>query len=160
MTHGVNRRHPVLPPQSKLIIPKPMPRRNHAAVSGRYNLSGMERKASRITVRLSDLFPVAVPQNLATDCAGCILDQRERVFAGNCDKVGKIAWHAHLVHADDGPCGVSDRRLHKFGSYVEGGRTYIYKHRDCTAISNAICRCDKGMADRDYLISGAHSCRE
>ena len=62
----------------------------------------MERETSYIAPRTADLFPLAIHENFAGDCAGCIFDQHEAMMAGNVDDPTKVARHAHLVHAENG----------------------------------------------------------
>ena len=53
-------------------------------------------------MRLADLFPLALPLNLAPDGAGRIFYDGDRVLACDLENRFQVARHAHLVNAQNG----------------------------------------------------------
>src|SRR5262249_61078023 len=91
----------VLTPKAKFSIQFRISRREHTAVSGCKKLAGMKREASHIAMRPADFFPVSVPANFASNSAGGIFDDRQRIAPSNTCNCLYIAGHAHLVDTKD-----------------------------------------------------------
>ncbi len=88
----------MLPQQTKSGIPFLVLGGDHSPIPGGENFSGMKRKASDISVRLTNPFPSTVPQDFAADGTSRILDQRERMFFGDGDHADQVTRHSDLVH--------------------------------------------------------------
>ena len=66
--------HPVLAKQAERRVEFRIVGGQHPAVTGTDHLARMEREAGDSPVRPADLLPGAVPEDLAADCAGGVLD--------------------------------------------------------------------------------------
>ena len=100
--HRVRNTHRMLAQQAELLVPLGVARRDHAAVAGADDLARVERKAGDVAVRPADLLPLAIPEDLAADRAGGVLDERNAVHGAPCGTKrprshGMPIWCTHRI---------------------------------------------------------------
>ena len=144
----------MLAPQAELPIPRCIGGRDHPAVTGRDDLARMEREAGDVAVRLADPFPGAVPQNLAANRAGCVLDQYQAVVPRQRHQTLQIARHADLMHRENRPGLRPDHRRDAIDVDVERLRVDVDEDRHGAAVADRVRGGDERMADRDDFVPG------
>ena len=154
VTDGIWHGHAVLPQEAERRIQRRAARRQHATVARGQQLARVEREAGDVAVRPAHTLPSPVPQQLAADRAGRILDHRHA--AALCDRQDRreLAWHAELVDDEDRPGPLRHRRFDERGIDVERVRGDIDEHRRRTAAADGVRRRDERMTDGDHLVAG------
>jgi hypothetical protein len=100
-----------MPPKTKLAVPFAFRCGNHSAVASADDLSRVERETGDVAMRLTDLFPIVIPENFTPDGAGRILDDRQFVLAPNLQNLAQVARHTHLMDAQDSPSSLANGSL-------------------------------------------------
>src|SRR5438105_15929266 len=129
---------------------------DHSSIPRCEQLARMKGKARDIAVRLTDLFPGVIPQDLTSTRASCIFYDCQVVPAGNyCDRL-EITRHPDLVNAENRTCSLVDFLLDECRIDIESPGLDVDKNGLRPAVNDAVGSCNKGMADGDHFIARSH----
>ena len=159
VSHRIGHAHRMLPPEAELAIELRARGRDHAAVACGDDLPRVKREAGDVAVRLPDLLPPAIPQNLAAARAGGVLDDRNASAAADLDDAREIARHAELMDAQNrlrarGECRFDQRRVHVVGPGLD-----VDEDRCRATVPDGVRRRDERVADGDDLVTALPTAR-
>src|SRR5580704_15793043 len=160
MSDSVRHAHSVLPQCFELCMPIWICGREHATVPSAHNFARMEGEARHVAARLSDLLKSPIPLDLAADRACRIFNDEQ--FMSSCHRNNRreIAWHTHLMDAQNRSCASSEDSFNLSGIEIERVRVNVDKYGGRPAIKHRVNSSDIRMTDGDDFVSGLHSDRD